>query len=205
MRMADKFLDKVYGTIDADATRELYEDWSESYDIEIAENGYQTPARLARAMAQHCRDLKQPLLDYGCGTGLSAGQLHAVGFSTIDGADPSTGMLAQARKTRHFRNLIKLDLSQPLPFDTGDYHAITAIGVISTGAGPASLMDTLMDKLPSGGLFGFSLNDHALEDAEYLAGVARLQDAGHLARAKEYGEHLPKLGLKSMIYVFEKK
>ena len=62
--MADKFLDKVYGTTDADATRELYDDWSESYDIEIAENGYQTPARLARAMAQNCRDLNQPLLDY---------------------------------------------------------------------------------------------------------------------------------------------
>ncbi|EPX79090.1 class I SAM-dependent DNA methyltransferase [Litoreibacter arenae] len=203
--MADKFLDKVYETTGEDATRKLYDEWSESYDAEIAENGYQTPARLARAMAQVSHDLTKPLLDYGCGTGLSGGALKSAGFITIDGADPSTGMLSQARETGHFRNLIELDLSKPLPFQTGDYHAITAIGVISTGAGPASLMDTLMNLLPSGGLFGFSLNDHALEDADYLAGVARLQDAGHLARFKEYGDHLPKMGLKSMIYVFEKK
>ena len=203
--MTDKFLDKVYETTGADATRKLYDAWSESYDAELAENGYRTPARLARAMEQFTRDPSLPLLDYGCGTGLSGGELRAAGFSTLDGADTSKGMLSQARKTGHFRKLFELDLSQPLPFQTDDYNAITAIGVISTGAGPASLMDTLMDLLPSGGLFGFSLNDHALEDIDYLAGVARLQDAGHLERAKEYGEHLPSLGLKSMIYVFEKK
>ena len=203
--MAKKFLDKVYETGGATDTRKLYDAWSESYNDEISENGYQTPTRVARAMARVSRDLSLPLLDYGCGTGLSGGELRAAGFTTIDGADPSTGMLSQARETGHFRELIALDLSAPLPFQAGQHHAITAIGVISTGAGPASLMDTLMDLLPTGGLLGFSLNDHALEDADYLAGVARLQDAGHLARVKEYGEHLPKMGLKSMIYVFEKK
>jgi predicted TPR repeat methyltransferase len=203
--MSKKFLDKVYETGGAEDTRKLYDAWSDSYNAEISENGYQTPARVARAMARFSSDPSLPILDYGCGTGLSGGELQAAGFSTIDGADPSTGMLAQAQETGHFRELIELDLSRTLPITTGQYHAITAIGVISTGAGPASLMDTLMGFLPSGGLFGFSLNDHALEDADYLAGVARLQDAGHLARVKEYGEHLPGMGLKSMIYVFEKK
>jgi predicted TPR repeat methyltransferase len=203
--MEKKFLDKVYKVSGKDATRDLYDAWAGSYDDEISENGYQTPQRIAEAMARFSSDPSLPLLDYGCGTGLSGGELRAAGFQTVDGADPSSGMLAQARGTGHFRKLIELDLSKPLPFKAGEYQAITAIGVISTGAGPASLMDSLMDLLPSGGLLGFSLNDHALEDAEYLSGVARLQDVGHLARVKEYGEHLPKLGLKSMIYVFEKK
>lgn len=203
--MADKFLDKVYETSGTNDTRRLYDAWAKSYNDEISENGYQTPKRMAQAMAHISPDLSLPLLDFGCGTGLSGGELHAAGFSTIDGADPSPGMLSQARETGYFRNLIELDLSQPLPVQPAQYHAITAIGVISTGAGPASLMDTLMDLLPTGGLLGFSLNDHALEDADYVAGVARLQDAGHLARIKDYGEHLPGMGLKSMIYVFEKK
>jgi hypothetical protein len=65
-------------------------------------------------------------------------------------------------------------------------------------------MDTLIDLLPKGGLFGLSLNDHALEDRTYPAGIQRLKDAGHIIRAEEYGTHLPGIGLKSMIYLFEK-
>lgn len=203
--MTDKFLNKVYETTGEDATRDLYDAWAGSYDTEVGEHGYQTPARLAKAMAPYCPDLSRPMLDYGCGTGLSGSALTAAGFTMIDGADPSCGMLSEAEKTGYFRKLIELDLAEPLPFETGQYHAISAIGVISTGAGPASLMDVLMGLLPSGGLLGFSLNDHALEDEDYLRGVARLQDAGHLARVKNYGDHLPGMGIKSMIYVFEKK
>ncbi|SFR48523.1 class I SAM-dependent DNA methyltransferase [Litoreibacter janthinus] len=203
--MAEKFLDKVYETSGAEATRELYDAWSSSYNEEISENGYQTPRRVAQALATISEDQTLPVLDYGCGTGLSGAELQSAGFSTLDGADPSTGMLAQARQTGHFRELIELDLSQPLPFKPNTYQAITAIGVISTGAGPASLMDDLIALLPSGGLFGFSLNDHALADPEYANGVQRLRQAGHALRIENYGAHLPGLGLKSTIYIFEKK
>jgi len=99
---------------------------------------------------------------------------------------------------------VELDLEKPLPIKPRAYRVIMAIGVISTGAGPASLMDTLIERLPVGGLFGLSLNDHALDDPDYPAGIERLKAAGHKTLVEEYGTHLPGIDLKSMIYLFEK-
>lgn len=200
-----RFLDKTYKISGAEAMQELYDDWAGSYDAEVGENGYATPARIARALRQLTDDLATPILDYGCGTGLSGAALAQEGFSTIDGMDPSPGMLEECRKRGLYRDLIELDLSKPLPIAQDQYAVIMAIGVISTGAGPASLMDVLIDLLPKGGLFGLTLNDHALADPDYPAGVQRLKDAGHILRVEEYGAHLPGIGLKSMIYLFERQ
>jgi predicted TPR repeat methyltransferase len=202
--MAEKFLDKTYKTSGKDALRELYDDWSDSYDAEVGENGYATPARLAAALSDALADTTTPILDYGCGTGLSGAALSEAGFTAIDGMDPSPGMLEKCRARGIYRNLVELDLDAPLPIEPNDYAVIMAVGVISTGAGPASLMDTLIELLPKGGLFGLSLNDHALEDPDYPAGIQRLKDAGHILRCEDYGTHLPGIGLKSMIYLFEK-
>lgn len=202
--MTEKFLDKTYATSGPKAMRDLYDAWSDSYEDEVAENGYATPARLAAALVQSMPDRDTPILDYGCGTGLSGTALADAGFSTIDGMDPSPGMLARCRKKGLYRNLIQLDLNEPLPIEPRQYSVIMAIGVISTGAGPARLMDTLIALLPTGGLFGLSLNDHALADPDYPAGIERLKAAGHIVLAEDYGTHLPGIGLKSMIYLFEK-
>ncbi|MEL7154480.1 MAG: hypothetical protein AAFN51_11950, partial [Pseudomonadota bacterium] len=66
------FLDKVYDARDASETRALYDDWAASYDAEVAENGYATPGRCAEALKQHLSDPSASILDFGCGTGLSA-------------------------------------------------------------------------------------------------------------------------------------
>lgn len=202
--MTKTFLDKTYSTSGKEAMRALYDDWSESYDAEVGENGYATPKRLAEALNTHLTDRSMPILDYGCGTGLSGAALRATGFTTIDGMDPSSGMLEQCREKGVYRNLIALDLEKPLPIEPEAYQVIMAIGVISTGAGPASLMDILIERLPKGGLFGLSLNDHALADPDYPKGIDRLKAAGQKALVEDYGTHLPGIDLKSMIYLFEK-
>ena len=68
--MAKTYLDKAYdgGTGDS---RALYAEWSDTYDQEVGKNGYATPGRTAKTLAQFVTDLNQPILDYGCGTGLS--------------------------------------------------------------------------------------------------------------------------------------
>ncbi|MCY4179645.1 MAG: methyltransferase domain-containing protein [Litoreibacter sp.] len=202
--MTKTFLDKTYSTSGKEAMRELYDDWSESYDAEVGENGYATPKRMAEALKSQLADNSIPILDYGCGTGLSGAALRAAGFTSIDGMDPSSGMLEQCREKGIYRNLITLDLEKPLPIEPEAYQVIMAIGVISTGAGPASLMDTLIERLPKGGIFGLSLNDHALADPDYPEGINRLKAAGHKTLVEDYGTHLPGIDLKSMIYLFEK-
>jgi len=52
-------------------TLDVYADWAESYDADVTERGYVTPARIAEALMPLLADDDRPVLDYGCGTGLS--------------------------------------------------------------------------------------------------------------------------------------
>ena len=125
--MTQGFLDKVYGVTGAAETRALYDAWSDSYEAEIGRNGYATPERCARALAAHMPDKTPPVLDFGCGTGLSGLALRLAGFDTIDGRDLSPGMLARARDKGVYRDLRVIGPEEDMP---GGYAAIAAIGVV---------------------------------------------------------------------------
>ncbi len=203
--MTEGFLNKVYDARDAKSTRKLYDDWSASYDAEVAENGYATPGRCAAALAAHSRDLEAPILDFGCGTGLSGLALALAGFSTIDGLDLSAEMLAIAREKGTYRALDLIEADTPLPHQPGTYAAIAAIGVIGAGAAPISVFDILMDGLSAEGRLVLSFNDHALEDPIYEAKIQSYVDTGRARLLfQEYGDHLPGIGLNSNVYVLAK-
>jgi predicted TPR repeat methyltransferase len=204
--MSEKFLDKAYGARDAASTRSLYDDWAASYEAEIGENGYATPGRCAEALAKYCDDKTKPILDFGCGTGLSGLALKVAGFEVIDGMDLSADMLAQANDKGVYRTLNHIEADSPLTHAPDDYAAIAAIGVIGAGAAPIAVFDTLMRGLGKGGLFVFSFNDHALEDKAYEGRICEWTDCGAATLLfREHGAHLPGINLKSNVYVIEKK
>jgi predicted TPR repeat methyltransferase len=203
--MSDRFLDKAYTARDAASTRRLYDDWAASYEAEVGENGYATPGRCAAALARFLTDKNAPILDFGCGTGLSGLALKLAGFTTIDGVDLSADMLERAREKGIYRGLAQIEAGAPLQHAPGDYAAIAAIGMIGAGAAPISVFDTMMHGLAKGGLLVFSFNDHALDNPENEARVNEWVDcaAAHLL-LREYGDHLPGIGLKSNVYIVEK-
>ena len=204
--MSNKFLDKAYGARDAASTRALYDSWAASYEAEIGENGYATPGRCAEALAKFNPDQTQPILDFGCGTGLSGLALKIAGFEVIDGMDLSADMLAQANDKGVYRTLNHIEADTPFTHTPGDYAAIAAIGVIGAGAAPIAVFDRLMHALGKGGLFVFSFNDHALEDSAYEGRVSEWTDCGAATLLfREHGPHLPGINLKSNVYVIEKK
>ena len=202
--MAETYLDKAYegGTGDS---RALYAEWSATYDKEVSDNGYATPRRTATTLVEFVEDLSQPVLDYGCGTGLSGMALKLAGFEHVDGLDVSPEMIEIAREKNIYNTLSVFDPTQTPPVQQGQYQIITAIGVIGVGAAPLPVFDSLMELLDQGGLFAFSFNDHALADPDFPAKVDHYTATG-LARLLEcnYGDHLPKVGLKSNVYVLEK-
>jgi len=203
--MTDQFFDKVYTARSPDETRDLYDAWSGSYDTDVTGNGYATPKRCAEALARQIGDLTTPVLDFGCGTGLSGKALAAAGFQTIDGVDLSADMLAVAQDKGIYRHLRQISAGAS-PVDTpGAYFAIAAIGVIGAGAAPISVFDTLMDALPKDGMLVLSFNDHALAEPANEGRLSEWMDCGaaHLL-FKEYGPHLPGIGLKSNVYVLAK-
>ncbi|WP_299404520.1 methyltransferase domain-containing protein [uncultured Roseobacter sp.] len=203
--MGQGFLDKAYAARDAAQTRALYDDWSDSYEAEVGKNGYATPGRCAEALAKFTDNQTEPILDFGCGTGLSGLALKLAGFAAIDGFDLSQEMLAQAKAKRLYRELHQIEADAPLPFAQGAYPAIAAIGVIGAGAAPISLLDTLMKALGRGGKLVFSLNDHALQDRANEARLNEWTDCGAACLLfREHGPHLPGINLKSNVYVLEK-
>ncbi len=205
--MADNggFLDKAYDARSTDDVVKLYDRWAESYDEELRTNGYASPARTAKAMAAVVTDLGAPLLDIGCGTGLSGEALKAAGFTAIDGTDFSAEMLAAARPKAVYRKLWPGSPENPLPPPAGDHANIAAIGVFSPSHAPSSAIATIVDRLDAGGCFGFTLNDHALEDDSYIGAIDTLVAAGTVAIAfEDYGDHLPGIGLKSKVFVLRR-
>lgn len=203
--MTQDFLDQVYDARDAAQTEALYDAWSASYEAEVAKHGYATPGRCAEALAQQMSDKSLPILDFGCGTGLSGVALKLSGFQIIDGVDLSADMLKLAEDKQAYRHLRHVEAEEnPVP-SPGTYHAIAAIGVIGAGAAPIDTFDMLMNGLAPGGLLVLSFNDHALEDPENEGRLQTWIDAGKAQLlSKEYGPHLPGIGLKSNVYVIEK-
>lgn len=203
--MTNGFLDKAYDLEGNEATRTLYDAWSASYETEVAEHGYATPGRVARALYKHVPDTNAPILDFGCGTGLSGLALKLAGFHTIDGLDISAEMLAIAQSKNLYRTLQQIEADKGIPVSIGDYSIITAIGVIGAGAAPASVFDALINLLPKGGYFAFSFNDHTLQDPRFEAKLNNYLETG-TARLlfEEHGDHLPGINMKSSIYIVEK-
>lgn len=203
--MTRKFLDDAYGHDAGDEAVRFYDEWAASYDDEIAQNGYQTPRRCAEALASFVTPLTAPILDLGCGTGLSGIALREAGFTQIDGWDPSPKMLQRAEKLHAYRVLRQIDPEAPLTAPENAYAAVNAAGVLSPGLAPPDAFDKILGFLPAGGHLAFSLNDHAIEDGAHLARMRALTAEGAAAlKFEEYGEHLPGHGLKSYVYVIEK-
>ncbi|MBU2982467.1 methyltransferase domain-containing protein [Lentibacter algarum] len=201
--MTDKFLEQAYDT--PGDTRDLYNAWAKSYDAELSENGYVTPERCAAALRAYSAGLDLPVLDFGCGTGLSGLALKLQGFELIDGVDVSSDMLEGAREKQIYRKLTLLEPGSDLPHKAGAYAAITCIGVIGVGAAPISVFDQVMNGLAKGGLTVLSFNDHALEDPAYEAKLDSYTGSGQARLLfKEHGPHIPGIGLGSNVYVLEK-
>lgn len=202
--MTKTYLDKIYSADSADL-RPFYAQWAQSYDQEVGENGYVTPLRIAEALARHVKDLSIPILDYGCGTGVSGQAFQEVGFLTIDGVDISAEMLEVAAQKKIYRHLEVFAPETGPNVKLGAYQIIAAVGVIGAGAAPLAVLDKMMALLAPKGLLVFSFNDHTLEDPAYNGLVEDYVNQGQaVLHLKEYGDHLPKQKINSNIYILEK-
>ena len=202
--MTTTYLDKIYSADSADL-RPFYAQWAQSYDQEVGENGYVTPLRIAEALARHVKDLSIPILDYGCGTGVSGQAFQEAGFLTIDGVDISAEMLKVAAQKKIYRRLEVFAPESGPNVKLGAYQIIAAVGVIDAGAAPLAVLDKMMALLAPKGLLVFSFNDHTLEDPAYDGLVEDYVNQGQaVLHLKEYGDHLPKQKINSNIYILEK-
>lgn len=201
--MEKDFIDRAYSTSGNEGMRDLYNEWAGQYDQDLKDRGYATPERVADALKRALPDKEAPILDFGCGTGLSGEALSTAGFTRIYGTDLSEEMLAQARKKGVYNKLWTTDPDADLPVRPGDYAAITAVGVISVGGAPASVFDDLVRTLAPGGLLVFSLNDQSMALPDYAGRIQQSVSCGKVkVLTEEYGPHVTAHGENSGATVF---
>lgn len=202
MARESAYLDNIYSVDGGEEMRRYYDDWAKSYDSDLVDNDYRTPARCAEALARHLSDKSAPLLDFACGTGMSGVALREAGFRSIDGIDISQGMLDVAREKNAYRDLWVCDPDMPFDQRAHGYAAITAVGAIGAGAAPVDAIDGALAALEPGALFVVSLNDHTLEDATFEGKLHSAEKAGTITILEgAHGPHLPAIGLGAKVYV----
>ena len=205
MSTKSNFLAGAYNITSVDDQQKMYDEWADTYDHELIENGYVTPQRIAKALSDLEADKNTAILDIGCGTGLSGHALTSEGFTKIDGTDFNEKMLEYAKVTPYYRNVFHGDASKPMTLPASDYQHVIAAGVIATGLIPPSGIKVILDIIPSNGLFLFSLNDHTLSETIYEKEVNSLIENGTVTVAfKEYGPHIPGKEINSLIYGLRK-
>lgn len=186
-------------------TQTLYANWAQEYDADMARMSYATPIRIAEALAQVWSTRDAPVLDFGCGTGLSGAALRAAGFTRIDGTDICPEMLDIAR-SKGLYDTLRVGTPGTMPSPPGTYQAIIATGVISLGAAPPSLLRVLLNALAPGGHLAFSYNDPTLKDRSYTDALAEVLADG-IARLvhRSHGPHMAEMITGSDVIVLSRQ
>ena len=115
---------------------QLYDAWAATYDETLREWGYEAPEKIAELLADHRSGstipLRAPVLDCGCGTGLSSEALSANGFPSLYGVDVSHESLQLCEKKGLHTELKPCELdAEPLPFPDDTFSAVACVGVLS--------------------------------------------------------------------------
>ncbi len=198
-------LDAIYTEGAVIDTAGLYNDWSEKYEADLKAIGYAAADRCALALANADPSLASPVVDLGCGTGLSGEALKAAGFKQIDGYDFSSGMLALALKKNCYREIVLTDLSQPNAVPDKGYRHAALVGVLHHSHAPPEAISGVLALLPKGGCVVFTLNDETLRFPEYTDYIDKLVAVGAVEIAfMEYGPHLPARDVGARVYVLRK-
>jgi predicted TPR repeat methyltransferase len=171
-------LHQVYAAKSEAELAAAYSAWSNGYDRETAALGYCLPFVITAWVARHVPVDAGTLLDAGCGTGLTAPYLAALGYKEIDGLDMSDRMLAFARGRGVYRSLVQAALGGRLPIEDGAYAAVLSTGVFTDGHAPASSLDDLVRIVRSGGALVFTVRDSVLDAGGFRAKMAELEAAG---------------------------
>ncbi|MHA6687974.1 class I SAM-dependent DNA methyltransferase [Mesorhizobium sp. A556] len=178
-------LAQVYAAETPQELAQAYAAWSAEYDRETAASGYCLPFLIAAWVARYVAKDAGPLLDAGCGTGLSGPALKALGYEDITGLDMSPEMLGIAGSRQAYRALAQAALGGPLPWADGHFAAFFSTGVFTQGHAPASSLEELVRITRPGGMAIFTVRDVVLDAGGFFATFKALEDAGRWRMLEE--------------------
>ena len=178
-------LEQVYAATTADELAAGYAAWAATYDGETAALGYALPFQITAWVARYVPAGEGPLLDAGCGTGLSGPTLKALGYDDIAGLDLSADMLAIAGSRQAYGELKQAELGGPLPWPDGHFRAFFSTGVFTISHAPAASLHELVRITRRGGHAIFTVRDIVLESGGFHDVFAELERQKKWRRVEE--------------------
>lgn len=172
---ANAALGSVYAAGSNDDTAQAYAAWAATYDGETAALGYALPFQILSWVTRYVPAGEGPLLDAGCGTGLSGPTLKVLGYHNVEGLDLSSDMLALAGSRGAYSRLTQAALGDPLPWPDGHFRAFFSTGVFTIGHAPASGLFELVRITAKGGHAIFTVRDQVMQNGfrEVFASLER--------------------------------
>jgi predicted TPR repeat methyltransferase len=178
-------LEMVYAATTPDELAAGYAAWAASYDGETAALGYALPFQITAWVARYVPAGEGPLLDAGCGTGLSGPTLKALGYDDIAGLDLSADMLAIAGSRQAYGELKQAELGGPLPWPDGHFRAFFSTGVFTISHAPAASLHELVRITRRGGHAIFTVRDIVLQSGGFHDVFAELERQRKWRRVEE--------------------
>jgi predicted TPR repeat methyltransferase len=182
---ANEALDSVYSADSPQAVAKAYADWAASYDSETAALGYLLPFLITAWVARHVPAGDGPLLDAGCGTGLTGPQMTALGYDNLAGLDLSSEMLTIAAGRGSYNELKQATLGERLPWPDNHFRAFFSTGVFTMGHAPASGLRDLVRITRKGGHAVFTVRDQVFEKGGFQAVFDELERDGRWQPVEE--------------------
>ena len=200
------------GSTDTAAIESYYDEWADDYNQNLQEWNYRAPAEAADQLAFHLSNVSI-VLDVGCGTGLFAKALVRKCKCAITGIDISAASLVKARNLDIYSDLRRCDLQKPrLPFDTSQFDAVAAVGVMTYIAEPGALLTEMCRIVKPSGHILFTHRDDRWKEQGFDALMKELEASGiweildisdprpYLPRNAEFGDDIKVVFAFSRVY-----
>lgn len=162
---------------DPNAIADHFDQFSESYDNTVSAWGYDSPKVVASLLNIHLPSAG-PILDAGCGTGLSGKALQEAGFKQIYGCDISAKSVEIAAQTGAYLETFIQDLNQPIPKPPRFFNAIISVGVLAFFDDLRPVMIHFCDGTQPGGLILFSQRQDIYRSGQNEGQFAELEAKG---------------------------
>eukprot|EP00928_Gymnodinium_smaydae_P057120 TRINITY_DN40398_c0_g1_i1.p1 TRINITY_DN40398_c0_g1~~TRINITY_DN40398_c0_g1_i1.p1 ORF type:complete len:220 (-),score=26.39 TRINITY_DN40398_c0_g1_i1:126-785(-) len=165
-----------------DKAEEFYDKWASTYDAQLQSWDYQAPSRVAKLCVEHGLPQDGPVLDCGCGTGLSGAALRDIGIKNdlfgCDISQKSLDLVASSKKGLYAALQVANLETLPLPYSDESVVGVTCVGVLSYVSNFEDIFRDWIRVTRKGGLVIYTHREDLIQKDSSLQAKSNLEKEG---------------------------